>query len=155
MEQVNLVVELDQRRTCKPLATFEALVGCASVVVVMNAPEDCDNFVVRVFAHDGASFYDFPCWRMPENRNSVKCRVLGTAFFAEGEEHYEVRAKDADGNDVGFGTGRLVVKSFSAGTPSGLPSTVRIVQVLPDAQGGLHQIEAVQDETGEWTYRFV
>lgn len=156
MEQLNCVIELNQRDLTRPLAKMKARIGCSLVALIVGAPQDCDDFVIRIFAHNGAAFYDFPCSRVPTHANAVKCRVLATAFHTASKEHYEIRAKDAEGNPTGFGCGELVIGDFSPDTtPHPMPTRTRIVDTLRDAHGGSHAIEAVKDEYGQWTYRFV
>lgn len=155
MENINAVISIRQTSVGTLLRTVDALVGCSMTALIADAPEDCTDYVMRVFSHGGESFYDFPCSRIGNRGNSLKVTILGTAFIKDGTERYEIRAKDVYGNETGFGRGKIEILPFSTGTAQQLDGNRFVVDTLLDDDGAQHPIVACKDETGAWTYKFM
>lgn len=153
MNQVNLIVDCNVTNLHAPARTMQARVGASLVVHVLNAPDDVTDAYIRVSTGGGNGYFDFPCTRTPNG--DWHCRILGTAFAAPGDEWYEIRALDAEGNATALGgRGKCVVDAFSANDYSGSqPGGQHVIQTLLDERGAKHPIIAVQDEYGVWTYR--
>lgn len=152
MNQVNLIVDCRVNDLRSPTPPMKARVGSTFVAEVRNAPDDVTDVYFRVFNNGGSGYFDFPASR---NANGdLRCVILGTAFFRAGTEAYEIRARAADGSPTALGRGRCVVDVFSAQSfdPSPAPGPI-VIQTLLDERGARHPIVAVQDDSGEWTYR--
>lgn len=147
------VIQVDVARLKFPLRTVETRFGASYSMKLVGVPADFGGVFVRVFTQ-GDGYYDCPANQ--NDNGDWFCYIIGTCFPNVCEAKYEVHALDGYGNNTALGVGKLVVEPFSAGsTPIENGSEVSVA-TLPDAQGALHQVVAVNLGTAEnpdWSWQ--
>jgi len=115
----------------------------------MGIPDDVTSVVLRIFKTDLTSHYDIPVGRHPNGAGIAY--AIGTCFPDVGEAKYEIHAYDAHGNMTALGDGKVSVSPFSTSGAPIEPGQPVYVTEIPDANGVMHRIIAVQNELGEYT----
>lgn len=153
MNLVNLIVDCRVQSLHRETPTMQARLGSTFVLRAINVPDDVTDVTIRVSTGGGAGFFDIPCTQSPNG--DWRAHIIGTAFASVGREWYEIRGRCSDGSMTALAKGACLIDGFSADTAQDIPLDPerRVVQTLLDESGAQHQIVAVKDEFGEWTYR--
>lgn len=150
---VNAIVKIDTRNLHQPLEPLTPRFASSYNVKFVNAPQDVGGVFVRVFKGDGQSYFDCPATQ--DGNGDWSAYLIGTCFPAVCRSFYEVHAVDEQGNPTSLGRGNLIVEPFSMGGEPIEAGTVITVATLPDKQGRIHRVVAVNIGTAEkpeWTW---
>lgn len=150
---VNKRIQLNLCELHQPLETITPRFAASYRVKFTHVPQDAQDTFVRVFKEDGQGYFDCPC--NFDGNGDLDCYMLGTCFPSVCRSFYEVHGKDGDGNPCALGRGSMIVEPFSAGGEPVAAGTEISIATLPDEQGRLHRVIAVNIGTAEkpdWTW---
>ncbi len=149
----NQTITLNLSELHRPRPTLHTRFGGSFSLKILNVPRGVDGLYVRVFTpSDGY----FDCPANIDGNGDWECYMIGTTFPEVGESRYEVRGTDERGNFTALGTGKVVVEPFSAGSSPIEQGSEVSVATLPDENGALHQVVAVNLGTSEkpdWSWQ--
>ena len=133
--------------------TLKARFAASHGVKLVNVPQEANDLYLRVFKPDGQSYFDCPASQ--DGNGDWQCVVLGTCFPSVGRGHYEIHCVDESGNWTSLGRGEVLIDPFSIGGEPITAGSVISVATLPDKQGRLHRVVAVNigtEEKPDWTW---
>lgn len=150
---VNKTIQLNPCDLHQPLEAITPRFAASYRVKFVRVPQDVQDPFVRVFKADGQGYFDCPC--NADGNGDLECYMLGTCFPAVCRSFYEVHGRDGEGNPCALGRGALIVEPFSVGGDPVEAGTEITIATLPDRQGRLHRVLAVNIGTAEkpdWTW---
>lgn len=149
----NKIIRLNTRDLHQALEPLTPRFASSYGVKLVNAPQDIVDVFIRVFKGDGQGYFDCPCNQ--DANGDWECYLVGTCFPAVCRSFWEVHGTDEHCNFTSLGRGELLVEPFSAGGEPVEAGTEISIATLPDEQGRLHRVIAVNIGTAEkpdWTW---
>lgn len=149
MKKSNCLIVLKLTELARARETMQVCQACNARVKVLGVPSDYSGVAVVVYHPNGNRYNAQPL--SVDGNGDWSGKLVGAFFPAVGRAKYELVAVDEDSETVSLGWGEIIIAPFKSGSVQPFADLVKLT-VIPDDAGQMHDIVAVQNEFGEWTW---
>lgn len=149
MKKSNCIISLKLTELARARETMQVCQACNARVKVLGVPSDYTAVAVVVYNPNGDRYTAQPL--SVDGNGDWGGKIAGAFFPATGTAKYELIAADEDGETISLGWGSVIIAPFKSGSEQPAGEFVRLT-AIPDDSGQMHDIVAVQNEYGEWTW---